>query len=112
MPLLLRQLDEECSREGIGFSDKLKKFRKALDQTREVSIQEAVYRLMGFPITKASRKVKYISTTDKQQRDGLLKSNLDNLKDGESAFFSGLTDYYENRPDEYEDLTQADYLLW
>ena len=83
----------------------LDQFRKALDQTREVSIQEAVYRLMGFPITKASRKVKYISTTDKQQRDGLLKSNLDNLKDGESAFFYSLTDYYENRPDEYENLT-------
>ena len=67
---------------------------------------------MGFPITKASRKVKYISTTDKQQRDGLLKSNLDNLKDGESAFFNSLTDYYENRPDEYEDLTQADFTAY
>lgn len=109
---LLRQLDEECSKQGIGFSDKLKKFRKALDQTREVSVQEAVYRLMGFPITKASRKVKYISTTDKQQRDGLLKSNLDNLKDGESAFFNSLADYYENRPDEYEDLTQADFTAY
>ena len=106
---LLRQLDDECSREGIGFSDKLKKFRKALDQTREVSIQEAVYRLMGFPITKASRKVKYVSTADCQQRDGLLKGNLDILEDGESPFLNSLVDYYECRPDILDNLTLADF---
>ena len=106
---LLRQLDDECSREGIGFSDKLKKFRKALDQTREVSIQEAVYRLMGFPITKASRKVKYVSTADCQQRDGLLKGNLDMLEEGESPFLNSLVDYYESRPDILDYLTLADF---
>ena len=106
---LLRQLDEECSKQGIGFSDKLKKFRKALDQTREVSIQEAVYRLMGFPVTKASRKVKFISTADKQHRDGLLKSNLDDLEEGESPFLNSLIDYYESRPDSLEYLTLADF---
>lgn len=106
---LLRQLDEECSREGIGFSDKLKKFRKALDQTREVGIQEAVYRLMGFPVTKASRKVKFISTADRQHRDGLLKGNLDTVGDGESPFMNSSIDYYESRPDSLEDLTLADF---
>ena len=106
---LLRQLDDECSKAGIGFSEKLKKFRKALDQTREVSIQEAVYRLMGFPVTKASRKVKYISTAEKQHRDGLLKGNLDILEDGESPFLNSLIDYYESRPDALEALTLADF---
>ena len=106
---LLRQLDDECSKQGIGFTEKLKKFRKALDQTREVSIQEAVYRLMGFPVTKASRKVKYISTADKQHRDGLLKGNLDLLEEGESPFLNSLVDYYECRPDSLEALTLADF---
>ena len=106
---ILQQLDEECSKQGIGFTEKLKKFRRALDQTREVSIQEAVYRLMGFPITKGSRKVKYVSTTEKQYRDGLLKGNLDSLEEGENPFLNGLIDYYESRPDELEDLTLADF---
>ena len=35
---LLRQLDQECCMEGIGFSEKLKFFRKALDQSREVKL--------------------------------------------------------------------------
>ena len=106
---LLRQLDDECAKEGIGFSDKLKKFRKALDQTREVGIQEAVYRLMGFPVTKASRKVKFISTADRQHRDGLLKGNLDALGDGESPFMNSSIDYYESRPNSLEYLTLADF---
>ena len=106
---LLKQLDEECSKTGIGFSEKLKKFRKALDQTRELSIQESVYRLMGFPITRASRKVKYISTTEKQHRDGLLKGKLDSLEEGENPFLNSLIDYYENRPDDLEELTLADF---
>ena len=67
---------------------------------------------MGFPITKASRKVKFISTAEKQQRDGLLKCNLDDLKDGESPFLNSLIDYYENRPDNLEELTLADFAAY
>ena len=36
---MLREVDEQCAKEGISYSDKLKKFAQALDQTREVSIQ-------------------------------------------------------------------------
>ena len=64
---------------------------------------------MGFPIVKSSRKVKYISTADKQHRDGLLKGNLDSLQDGENPFLNSLIDYYECRPNELEELTLADF---
>ena len=36
---MLREVDEQCAKEGISYSEKLKKFAQALDQTREVSIQ-------------------------------------------------------------------------
>ena len=45
----------------------------------------------------------------KEYRDGLLKGNLDILKEGENPFMNSLVDYYENRPDELEDLTLADF---
>ena len=40
----------------------LNKLATVLDKHREVSIQEATYRMLGFPMTKSSVKVKYIST--------------------------------------------------
>ena len=36
---MLREVDEQCAKEGISYSEKLKKFAQALDQSREVSIQ-------------------------------------------------------------------------
>jgi hypothetical protein len=36
---MLREVDEQCAKEGISYSEKLKKFADALDQSREVSVQ-------------------------------------------------------------------------
>ena len=36
---MLREVDEQCAKEGISYSEKLKKFAQALDQSREVSVQ-------------------------------------------------------------------------
>ena len=33
---LYREVDEQCAKEGLTYSDKLKRFAKALDQSREV----------------------------------------------------------------------------
>ena len=33
---LYREVDEQCAKEGLSYSDKLKRFAKALDQSREV----------------------------------------------------------------------------
>ena len=82
---------------------------KALDQSREVSVQEIVYRLLGLPMTQFSRKIKYLSTTSSEKRDGILKPNLDDLEEGESVFLKSAVDYYEKRPDHMEDLTLADF---
>ena len=42
---MLREVDEQCAKEGISYSEKLKKFAQALDQTREVSIQVCNFHL-------------------------------------------------------------------
>ena len=106
---MLREVDEQCEKEGLTYSEKLKKFANALDQSREVSVQEIIYRLLGFPMAQFSRKIKYLSTSDSEHRDGILKSNLDELEEGESAFLKSAIEYYEKRPDCLELLTLADF---
>ena len=79
-----------------------------LDKHREVSIQEAVYRLISLPMTKSSVKVKYLSTVHPHFRDGLLKGYLEDLDEDESIFHNSAYDYYENRP-EQSDEPDVDY---
>ena len=59
--------------------DKLNALASVLDKHREVSIQEAIYRLLGLQMTKSSVKVKYLSTVHPHHRDGLLRGNLEQL---------------------------------
>ena len=56
-------------------------------------------------MTQFSRKIKYLSTTSSENRDGILKANLDDLEDCESAFLKSAIDYYEKRPNEMENMT-------
>lgn len=56
-------------------------------------------------MTQFSKKIKYLSTTSSEKRDGILKLNLDDLEEGESAFLKSAIDYYEKRPDEMENMT-------
>ena len=79
---------------------KLNKLSTILDKHREVSIQEAVYRLLSLPMTKSSVKVKYLSTIHPHFRDGLLKGNIKELSENESIFHNSPHQYYENRPKE------------
>ena len=95
---MLKEVDEQCAKEGLTYSEKLKKFANALDQSREVSVQEIIYRLLGYPMAQFSRKIKYLSTTDCQHRDGILKPDLSDLQEGESVFLKSAVDYYEKRP--------------
>ena len=44
-------------------------------------------------MTQFSKKIKYLSTTSSEKRDGILKANLEDLEDGESAFLKSAIDY-------------------
>ena len=56
-------------------------------------------------MTQFSKKIKYLSTTSSESRDGILKPNSDELEEGESPFLKSAVEYYEKRPDILENLT-------
>ena len=93
--LLLKNINDEALREGESTLATVKKIGKALDKGREVSVQEAVFRILGLPMTKFSDVVKFIDTQHPERREGLLKSNLNELCDDEPIFHNSIHTYYE-----------------
>ena len=96
MSQLLKNINDNA--ENLSQMDLINKLSAVLDQHREISIQEAVYRMMGFPMAKSSIKIKYLSTMHPNFRDGLLKNNLEELDDDEPIFHNSPHTYYEHRP--------------
>ena len=104
---LMKAIEEEAL--NLGQVEKLYTLASALDKSREISIQEAIYRLMGLQMTKSSVKVKFLSTVHPHQRDGLLKGNIEELDEGESVFHISPHQYYEVRPFESVEQDQINY---
>ena len=104
---VLKAVDDEGK--DLSKMQLLNKLASTLDKHREVSIQEATYRLLGLPMIKSSVIIKYVNTSHPDKRDGLLKGNLDELKEGESPFHNNIFTYYQSRPfDEFPEET----ILW
>ena len=116
MSKLLKAVNDETN--NIKQVDKLNALASVLDKHREVSIQEAIYRLLGLPMTKSSVLIKYLSTIHPNHRDGLLKGNLDTIDDNEAIFHNSPHDYYQNRPERSDqegvkfDSEQMDENYW
>ncbi len=103
---VLKAVDDEGK--DLSKMQLLNKLASTLDKHREVSIQEATYRLLGLPMIKSSVIIKYVNTSHPDKRDGLLKGNLDELKDGESPFHNNIFTYYQSRPyDEFPEETTS-----
>ena len=79
---LLKAVNEETN--NLRQLDKINALASVLDKHREVSVQEAIYRLLGLSMTKSSVKVKYLSTIHPNFRDGLLRGNIEDLEENES----------------------------
>ena len=75
-------------------------------------MQEIIFRLFGYSMCKSSRKTKFIQTQPPEQRDGLLKPNIENLQDDKSIFFPNIIEYYENRPDALEHISLAHFAAY
>ena len=93
---LLKAVDEESHH--LNQMEKLNALASALDKSREVSVQEAIYRIQGLPMTKSSVVIKYLSTVHPDFRDGLLKENMEDLDENENIFYNSASDYYMSRP--------------
>ena len=101
MSALLKRIDEEYK--TLPEIEKIKKFAACLDKHRECSIQECVYRLLGLPMAAFSVRVKYINTSHPEKRDGLLRRDLEELDETDSVFYPSPHQYYESRPDRWEE---------
>ena len=95
MSVLLKKVDEE---KNISNMEVIHKMAAVLDKHREISIQECIYRLLGLSMTKFSVVVKYLNTSHPNQRDGLLRSNIEDLEDNEQVFHYSPHQYYQDRP--------------
>jgi hypothetical protein len=95
MSKLLKAVNDQTK--GLSNHDIIKEISTVLDKHREVSIQEAIYRMLSLNMTESSVRVKYLSTIHPHFRDGLLRGDLQDLPDGKSVFHMSLHQYYENR---------------
>ena len=77
MSKLLKAVNDQSK--GMSNFDVIKEISSVLDKHREVSIQEAIYRMLSLPMTKSSIRVKYLSTIHPHFRDGLLRGNIEEL---------------------------------
>merc|ERR1712243_488136 len=106
---LLKRIEEESRLFGDSTDLQLKKLGKVLEDTREVSMQEVIFRLFGYNMCSSSRKKKFIQTLPPEKRDGLIKPNIEELDDKDDIFCYNIIDYYQNRPDSLEDISLASF---
>ena len=100
---LLKNINDEALKEGENVLVTIKKLGKALDKGREMSVQEAIYRALGLTMAKFRDVVRFINTNHPERREGLLRSNLEELDDDEKIFHNSLHDYYQIRPTDEDD---------
>merc|ERR1711872_455963 len=106
---MLKRIEEESRLFGDSTDLQLKKLGKVLEDTREVSMQEVIFRLFGYNMCSSSRKKNFIQTLPPEKRDGLLKPNIEELDDKDEIFCYNIIDYYQNRPDSLEDISLASF---
>ena len=97
---LLKQVSKECWGEQIR--TQLRRLGSVFLNHREVSVQEAVYRILSLPLKQMSRKVIFINTAAKD-RVSLPKpiSQIQHMdEDSEDIYQTSLIDRYAARPDQ------------
>ena len=90
----------------------LRKIGSAFLDHREVSAQEAVYRLLSLPMKQFSRAVVFVNTNVKKDRIAVLKGRdaIDQLDgDDTDVFQKSLVDRYMHRPQQLKDMCLAEF---
>ena len=107
---LLHEIEIESTQYGRSPQDKMKLFSRALDNSREVSRPEVVYRMLSLHFCATTRTHAFVQCSHPKMRDGLLRSNLELLEDDDNPFFNSIIDYYVNRPDDFENISLAEFV--
>ena len=90
----------------------LRKVGSAFLSHREVSAQEAVYRILSLPMKQLSRSVVFVDTNPKKERIAVLKNNesLSQLNDDDTNVFQkSLIDRYQHRPQQLNSMCLAEF---
>ena len=110
MSELLRQVSRQCASEDIKIQ--LRRLGSVFMNHRELSAQEAVYRMLSLPLKTLSRTVVFVSTDTKDKRTYLFKPKhvLDDMDDdSEDIYMTSLIDRYAARPDSLDDMCLAEF---
>ena len=110
MSELLRQAAKEAN-EG-NTRQQLNKLGSVFLTNREVSAQEAVYRVLSIPLRRSTRTVIFINTDNKESRDALLLpfTQLEKLDDdNEDVYCKNIIDRYAARPKKCEPMCLAEF---
>jgi len=99
-----RSIQEQMSEMVKGFTGK-----------REVSVQEAIYRVLSLPLCLKSKNNVFISGDLSAKRDRVPKKKevIASMKDDdEDVFEKSIHDRYESRPDKLDNMCLADFGTW
>ena len=110
MGVLLKQVATEFRTEEL--KTQLRKVGSAFLTHREVSAQEAAYRILSIPMKQLSRSVVYVDTNPKHERIAVLKdkTTLDQLdNDDTNVFQKSLIDRYQHRPNVLCSMSLAEF---
>ena len=107
---LLKRVAAEARTDEFKFQ--LRKVGSAFLTHREVSAQEAVYRILSLPMKQLSRSVVFVDTSPKNERIAVLKNNalLSQLEDNDTNVFQkSLIDRYQHRPQQLSFMCLAEF---
>ena len=110
MSQLLKSVCQECRGEDIRVQ--LRRIQSVFLNHRELSAQEAAYRILSLPLKQLIRKVVFINTSPKEERVTMLKSKseLEKMDDGcEDIYCTSLIDRYAARPDSLDNMCLAEF---
>ena len=113
MGQVLRAAAAELGNENV--KEKMKTCAKQFLQMREVSAQEAVYRVLGLPLHKATFSTVFVSTDFKENRVKIVKPNYvinDMDDDEEDVFAKNVSDRCASRPSHLEQMCLAEFARW
>ena len=107
---LLKQAAKELHQGNTR--QQLNKLGSVFLTNREVSAQEAVYRVLSMPLRRCSRTTVFLNTDHKDSRDSLLLpfAQLQKLNDNdENVYCKNIIDRYAARPQILEDMSLAEF---
>ena len=107
---LLKNVSNEVRTEELN--TQLRRVGTTFLNHREVSAQEAVYRMLSMPIKQLSRSVIFVNTNPKNERIAVLKSSDDLNKlddDDTNVFQKSLVDRYQHRPHTIRSMCFAEF---